>query len=63
VVEIHPSENPDGSEPPEPPLLAAHPWRLPIFLAIAFAVTVTVTVMVVRQGPPRTHVSRTAAKR
>jgi len=63
VVEIHPPESPDGTQPPEPPLLTEHPWRLPIFLAIAFAATVAITVMVVRQGPPRTHVSRTAAKR
>jgi len=63
VVEIHPPETGDGSVPEEPPLLSAHPWRLPVFLAIAFAATVAITVFVVRQGPRRAQVSQTTGKR
>jgi hypothetical protein len=48
VVEVHPPQRPDGSTPPEQPLLAAHPWRLPILLVIAFAATVAIAAAVLR---------------
>jgi len=62
VVEIHPPERPDGFEPRERPLLSAHPWRLPVLLAIAFAATVAITAAVVRSAPGRAPVSH-ASKR
>jgi hypothetical protein len=35
-------------------LLSAHPWRLPILLALAFAATIAVTAAVLRHKPQAT---------
>jgi hypothetical protein len=48
------TERPDGSTDPEPPLLSAHPWRLPILLVLAFAATVAIAAAVLREKPRAT---------
>jgi len=59
MVEVHPTERPDGSEPEERPLLSAHPWRLPVLLAIAFGLTIAVATVVVRHAQHPDTVSQT----
>jgi hypothetical protein len=56
MVEIDPAQHGDPPPEPERPLLAAHPWRLPIMLGLAFAATVALATVVLRQGEQKIHV-------
>ena len=56
MVEIDPAQHGDAAPEPERPLLAAHPWRLPILLGLAFAATVALATVVLRQGEQKIRV-------
>ena len=61
MVEVEPAERPDAPVRPERPLLAAHPWRLPVLLALAFAATVAIAAAMLRGHPhegPVPHASQ-----
>jgi hypothetical protein len=45
------TERRDDSCDTGPPLLSAHPWRLPVLLVLAFAATIAIAGAVLRQKP------------
>jgi hypothetical protein len=46
------TERRDDSSDTGPPLLSAHPWRLPVLLVVAFAATIAIAGAVLRQERP-----------
>jgi hypothetical protein len=43
------TEHRDDSSDTEPPLLSAHPWRLPVLLVLAFTATIAIAGAVLRE--------------
>jgi hypothetical protein len=56
MVEVDPARSDEAPPEPERPLLAAHPWRLPILLGLAFAATIAFASVVLREGEQKMHV-------